>query len=139
MWSRGPGISPRKYPDRRDRHPVDPVLPDPVPGRQVLPGQSLAAPDRETPGSSSRAGADYGSRPWDTIRAAADPNDLALETALRQLSTAVSQVTDAGTTAQKEQAERLLARTRRQVYLLLADALPEPETGASERRPEPGK
>lgn len=61
-----------------------------------------------------------GPAPWDAMLDAADPDDLALETALRQLGTAVSQVAEAASPAQKAQVERLLTETRRQVYLLLA-------------------
>jgi DNA-binding PadR family transcriptional regulator len=60
-----------------------------------------------------------GRAPWDAMLEAADPDDLALETALRQLRTTVSQAAEAGTPAQKAQVERLLTETRRQVYLLL--------------------
>ncbi|MGH3157440.1 MAG: PadR family transcriptional regulator [Streptosporangiaceae bacterium] len=63
-----------------------------------------------------------GRPPWDAILEAADPKDLALETALRRLGSAVSQAAEVGTPAQKEQAERLLAEARRQIYLLLAGA-----------------
>jgi DNA-binding PadR family transcriptional regulator len=62
--------------------------------------------------------------PWDAMLEDADPNDLALDTALRQLGTAVSQAAEAGTPAQKAQVKQLLTETRRQVYLLLA-ATPE--------------
>jgi DNA-binding PadR family transcriptional regulator len=61
-----------------------------------------------------------GPPPWDAMLAAADPGDLALDTALRRLGTTVGQVAEAGTAAQKAQVERLLAEARRQVYLLLA-------------------
>jgi DNA-binding PadR family transcriptional regulator len=62
-----------------------------------------------------------GPPPWEAILQAADPNDLALETALRRLGSAVSQAAEVGTSAQKGQAERILSETRRQIYLLLAD------------------
>ena len=58
--------------------------------------------------------------PWDAMLEAADPNDLALDAALRQLGTTVSQVAEAGTPAQKAGVQKLLTETRRQVYLLLA-------------------
>jgi DNA-binding PadR family transcriptional regulator len=79
-------------------------------------------------GRSELARRPAGRAPWDAMLAAADPRDLALDTALRQLGTAVSQVAEAGTPAQKAQAERLLADTRRRVYLLLAEA-PEDDGG----------
>jgi len=60
--------------------------------------------------------------PWDAILEAVDPGDLALDTALRQLGTTVSQVAESGTPAQKAQVEQLLTDTRRRVYLLLAGA-----------------
>jgi DNA-binding PadR family transcriptional regulator len=58
--------------------------------------------------------------PWDAMLDAADPDDLALDTALRQLGTAVSQAAEAGTPEQKARVEQLLTETRRQVYLILA-------------------
>jgi DNA-binding PadR family transcriptional regulator len=61
-----------------------------------------------------------GPAPWDAMLDRADPDDLALDTALRRLETAVSQVAEAGTAGQKAQVERLLAQARRQVYLVLA-------------------
>jgi DNA-binding PadR family transcriptional regulator len=61
-----------------------------------------------------------GPAPWDAVLDRADPDDLALDTALRRLETAVSQVAEAGTATQKTHVERLLAEARRQVYLALA-------------------
>jgi DNA-binding PadR family transcriptional regulator len=63
-----------------------------------------------------------GRAPWDAMLDAADPHELALDTALRQLATTVRQVAEAGTAAQKAQAERLLSDARRRIYLLLAEA-----------------
>jgi DNA-binding PadR family transcriptional regulator len=61
-----------------------------------------------------------GPAPWDAMLDSADPDDLALDTALRRLETAVGQVAEAGTAAQKAHVERLLAAARRQIYLVLA-------------------
>ncbi|HEY3955557.1 MAG TPA: helix-turn-helix transcriptional regulator [Streptosporangiaceae bacterium] len=58
--------------------------------------------------------------PWDAMLDSADPDDLALDTALRRLDTAVGQVAEAGTAAQKAHVERLLAEARRRIYLVLA-------------------
>jgi DNA-binding PadR family transcriptional regulator len=58
--------------------------------------------------------------PWEVMLDSADPGDLALDTALRRLDTAVGQVAEAGTAAQKAQVERLLAEARRRIYLVLA-------------------
>jgi DNA-binding PadR family transcriptional regulator len=63
-----------------------------------------------------------GRAPWDAMLEAADPNDLALDAALRHLGTTVRQVAEAGTPAQKAQVEQILCETRRRVYLLLAEA-----------------
>ena len=59
--------------------------------------------------------------PWDAMLDRADPDDLALDTALRRLETAVSQAAEAANGAQKAQVARLLADARRQIYLILAE------------------
>ena len=61
--------------------------------------------------------------PWESILHDADQSDVALRAAMKHVVVAVHQVTEAGTTEQKEKAEALLKELRRQMYLLLAESL----------------
>ena len=72
--------------------------------------------------------------PWEAALRHADQADLALSRMLHQVNTAIDQVTEAGTTAQKSRAEALLAEMRRQTYLLLADVPVSGGTSAAEGR-----
>jgi DNA-binding PadR family transcriptional regulator len=72
-------------------------------------------------GRAEYAGRAAGPAPWETVVHAAGPGDTALRGTLRQVHVAISQVAEAGTEAQKAQAERLLSELRRQIYLLLAE------------------
>lgn len=58
--------------------------------------------------------------PWDAVTAGADPQSLNLRRSLGQLAAAAVQVMRAGSTAQQEEAERILAEARRRLYTLLA-------------------
>ncbi|MER5883128.1 PadR family transcriptional regulator [Streptomyces sp. NPDC001941] len=71
--------------------------------------------------------------PWDTWRDTADEGVPELYQQLSQLSAAVRQVGTVASGAQVERAGRLLARTRRELYLLLAEDDDEPEGDAPAR------
>jgi DNA-binding PadR family transcriptional regulator len=64
--------------------------------------------------------------PWEAMVRGADQGDVALRVAMRHVMTAVSQVAEAGTAEQKVRAERLIVELRRQMYLLLAEAIETP-------------
>lgn len=63
------------------------------------------------------------SAPWEAMVRGADQGDVALRVAMRHVMTAVSQVAEAGTAEQKARAEKLIVELRRQMYLLLAEAI----------------
>jgi DNA-binding PadR family transcriptional regulator len=76
--------------------------------------------------------------PWEQAADDVDPNDVALREALHTLMAATMQLSAAGTTELRAKAARLLVETRRQLYLLLADAGMETETETVEdSAPEP--
>jgi DNA-binding PadR family transcriptional regulator len=64
--------------------------------------------------------------PWDALVRGADQGDVALRVAMKNAMTAVSQVAEAGSAEQKERAEELIVELRRQMYLLLAEAVERP-------------
>jgi DNA-binding PadR family transcriptional regulator len=66
------------------------------------------------------------SAPWEAMVRGADQGDIALRVAMRHVMTAVSQVAEAGTAEQKVRAEKLIVELRRQMYLLLAEAIEPP-------------
>ncbi|HEY1826081.1 MAG TPA: PadR family transcriptional regulator [Acidimicrobiales bacterium] len=59
------------------------------------------------------------SAPWE----ASDETEVSLRAALKHVAIAVHQVSEAGTTEQRQKAEALLTELRRQMYLLLAESL----------------
>jgi DNA-binding PadR family transcriptional regulator len=65
--------------------------------------------------------------PWEQVGDDVDPSDLQLHDALRTLAGAALQLSQAGTPELRERATKLLVETRRQLYLLLADAGTTPE------------
>ncbi|MEY9812502.1 PadR family transcriptional regulator [Streptomyces albogriseolus] len=70
--------------------------------------------------------------PWDAWRETAHEGVPELYRQLTQLSCCVQQVGAVGSGAQVERASRLLARTRREMYLLLAEDGEESEEGGAE-------
>jgi predicted O-methyltransferase YrrM/DNA-binding PadR family transcriptional regulator len=83
-------------------------------------------------GRAQQAASHDGPAPWEAALRQADQGDLALSRMLHQVNTAIDQVTEAGTTAQKSRAEALLAELRRQTYLLLADVPVSASTATNE-------
>jgi DNA-binding PadR family transcriptional regulator len=71
-----------------------------------------------------RAEADKQDRtpPWEQVGEDVDPSDVELHDALRTLAGAAMQLSQAGTPELRQRASQLLIETRRQLYLLLADA-----------------
>jgi DNA-binding PadR family transcriptional regulator len=59
--------------------------------------------------------------PWDAVRAEFGEPQLNLSAQLRQIGMALYQVGQSGTPAQIEEAERILAETRRSLYRILAE------------------
>jgi DNA-binding PadR family transcriptional regulator len=59
--------------------------------------------------------------PWDAVRAEFGEPQLNLSAQLRQIGMALFQVGQSGTPAQIEEAERILAETRRSLYRILAE------------------
>ncbi|HKN97649.1 MAG TPA: PadR family transcriptional regulator [Pseudonocardiaceae bacterium] len=70
--------------------------------------------------------------PWEQVGDDVDPSDVQLHDALRTLAGAAMQVSQAGTPELRERATKLLVETRRQLYLLLADAGTAPEDAVPE-------
>jgi DNA-binding PadR family transcriptional regulator len=60
-----------------------------------------------------------GAPPWEHIANEIDPNEVALRTAMGQLMSAIFQVAQAGTSAQKSRAIETLNQTRRELYGIL--------------------
>ncbi|HEY1575015.1 MAG TPA: PadR family transcriptional regulator [Pseudonocardiaceae bacterium] len=65
--------------------------------------------------------------PWEQVGEDVDPSDVELHDALRTLAGAAMQLSQAGTPELRDRATKLLVETRRQLYLLLADAGTAPE------------
>jgi DNA-binding PadR family transcriptional regulator len=58
--------------------------------------------------------------PWEQVAGTVDPQEAELRTALSQLTSAVIQVSQAGTSAQKTRAIETLNETRRAIYTILS-------------------
>jgi DNA-binding PadR family transcriptional regulator len=59
--------------------------------------------------------------PWEHIARDVDPNEVNLRTAMSQLVSAIFQVSQAGTSAQKSRAVDTLNQTRRELYAILGE------------------
>lgn len=73
------------------------------------------------------------SAPWEDVARGVDPVRFQLRDAIKHVAMATMQVAEVGTDEQRTEAARLLAETRRQLYVLLStgpDAASESETGA---------
>jgi DNA-binding PadR family transcriptional regulator len=99
------------------------------PALQLLEDQGLVTAD-ETEGKRryqlTEAGraeaADQGDRaPWDDVTRGIDPVQFQLRDAVGQIAVATRQVAEAGTAEQRAAAAEILARTRRNLYALLAE------------------
>ena len=73
--------------------------------------------------------------PWDDVLRGVNPVNVQLRDAVKHVALATHQVAEVGTDEQRAEAARLLAETRRQLYVLLASG-PD-EAGAT--APPPGK
>jgi DNA-binding PadR family transcriptional regulator len=60
--------------------------------------------------------------PWEEVAGQVDPQEIELRTAIGQLMSATQQVSQAGTSAQKEKAIETLNETRRALYAILGSA-----------------
>jgi DNA-binding PadR family transcriptional regulator len=74
--------------------------------------------------------------PWEQAADDVDPNDVALREALSTLMAATMQLSSAGTPDLRAKAAKLLVETRRQLYLLLADAGTEDTAPVEDTVPE---
>ncbi len=79
----------------------------------------------------AEAGKQDSTPPWEQAADDVDPHDVALREALSTLMAATMQLSAAGTPDLQAKATKLLVETRRQLYLLLADAGTE-NTGPAE-------
>jgi DNA-binding PadR family transcriptional regulator len=73
-------------------------------------------------GRAEAAKQDATTPPWEQATDDVDPNDVALREALSTLMAATMQLSAAGTPDLRAKAAKVLLETRRQLYLLLADA-----------------
>lgn len=73
-------------------------------------------------GREAAAKQDSTTPPWEQAADDVDPNDVALREALSTLMAAAWQLSSAGTPDLRAKAAKILVETRRQLYLLLADA-----------------
>jgi DNA-binding PadR family transcriptional regulator len=107
------------------------------PTLQLLADEGLVTTEQDNPSGKrlyaltdegrTAAGQQDRTPPWEQAADDVDPNDVALREALHTLMAATMQLSAAGTTELRAKAARLLVETRRQLYLLLADADMRPE------------
>jgi DNA-binding PadR family transcriptional regulator len=76
--------------------------------------------------------------PWEDVLRGVDPVQVQLRDAVKHVALATHQVAEVGTEEQRAEAARLLAETRRQLYVLLASSPSESEQGPAAQEPPAG-
>jgi DNA-binding PadR family transcriptional regulator len=102
------------------------------PTLQLLADEGLVTTDPDNPSGkrlysltdagTEEAGKQEPTAPWDQAADDVDPNDAALREAMSTLMGAAMQLSTAGNSELRGKAAKILVETRRQLYLLLADA-----------------
>jgi DNA-binding PadR family transcriptional regulator len=115
------------------------------PTLQLLADEGLVTTDPDNPSGkrlysltdagTEEAGKQQSAPPWEQATEDVDANDVALREALSTLMGATMQLANAGSSELRGKAAKILIETRRQLYLLLADAGTEQEDGPVEDAP----